>query len=233
MTVVEVSRTTNLITSLILVVMCFSPVTDASNNATGSWVDIFNTFKKWNGTYKYSFHIYPFSISVNSAHIDTGIYATFSDADATFDISGYPYSSADSRIRIIFTMTKLLKSSPRFSPKDEFQIAGYLNRKPGFDGWMFQGNATKPDLNFFQGFNFSADNGKVTPASPYPPGNESLRVGLTIGVSLVCALIGVAAMVAITVWAIRKGYLRHVPTSYENFKNPRPAYRAKDDSLHI
>ncbi|XP_033759431.1 uncharacterized protein LOC117341672 [Pecten maximus] len=148
-------------------------------------------------------------------------------------MSGHFYGNDDSKIRVIFTMTKLLKSSSHFTPNNELQIIGFLTRMSGYDGWTFQGNVTKPENNFFQGFNFSANNGKITPADPYPPVNESLRVGLTIGLSLVCAFIGVAAMVAITVWAIRKGYLRHVPTSYENLKNPKPAYRAKDDSLHI
>ncbi|XP_060064042.1 uncharacterized protein LOC132544462 [Ylistrum balloti] len=230
--VVEFHRNINLITSLLFVIG-HSLATDAASDASKTWVDIFNTFTYWNGTYKYSFHSYLCSFTVNSVDAHAGIYATFSDGNAEFDISGYFYGSDTSHTRIIFTMTKLTKSSPIFGPNAEFQLVGYLSRKSGYDGWIFRGNATKPDGNFFQGFNFSADNGKITPAAPYPPGNESLRVGLTIGLSLLCAFIGVAAMVSITVWAIRKGYLRHVPTSYENFKNPKPAYRAEDDSLHI
>ncbi|XP_069104634.1 uncharacterized protein [Argopecten irradians] len=224
----EFHRKVTLISCLIVLIWLSSGV-----SASSQWVDIFNTFKSWNGTYNYSFHTYPCSVTVNSADPDTGVFTTFTDGDANFEMSGHFYGNDDLRVRIIFSMTRLVKSSSHFSPDNELQIVGYLSRKSGYDGWTFLGNATKPENNFFRGFNFSADNGKISPASAYPPVNESLRVGLTIGLSLTCAFIGVAAMVAITIWAIRKGYLRHVQTSYENFKNPKPAYRAKDDSLHI
>lgn len=206
--------------------------TVADRNSSSLWLEIFTTFPQWNGTYLHNYSMFPCFINVNSVHT-TGINATFSDDDSEFDMSGYYFGGDHARMRVVFTMTKLLKSSPRFNPNDDFQIAGYISRKPGYTGWLYIGNATKPDHNLFQGFHFSADNGKIAPADKYTPGDESLRIGLTIGISLTCAFLGVAAMVAITVWAIRKGYLRHVPSSYESFKNPSTTFSAKDNSLHI
>jgi len=65
------------------------------------------------------------------------------------------------------------------------------------------------------------------------PVNAALRIGLSIGISLGIGILGVVGMVAVIVWAIRKGYLRHVPGSYSTFRDDRTVFNAKEDSLHI
>ena len=66
--------------------------------------------------------------------------------------------------------------------------------------------------------NFSGDS-TFGPSSKHDDKN-SWKYFVIIGVPVIFAVIGVAGTVAIIYWAIRKGYIRHVPKSYGHFRNP-------------
>ena len=65
---------------------------------------------------------------------------------------------------------------------------------------------------------FSGDS-KFGPSSNHDE-QKGWKYFAIIGVPVILAVIGVSGTVAIIYWAIRKGYIRHVPKSYDTFHNP-------------
>ena len=49
---------------------------------------------------------------------------------------------------------------------------------------------------------------------------KNWKYAVIIGIPVILAVIGVTGTVAIIYWAIKKGYIRHVPKSYDSFHNP-------------
>ena len=66
--------------------------------------------------------------------------------------------------------------------------------------------------------NFSGDS-SFGPSSQHDDKN-SWKYFVIIGIPVLCGVIGVAGTVGLIYWAIRKGYIRHVPKSYDHFRNP-------------
>ena len=55
---------------------------------------------------------------------------------------------------------------------------------------------------------------------------------IVIGVPVLLAIVGVVGTVGILYWAVKKGYIRHVPKAYSNFDN-RVEYNSNSDAVHI
>lgn len=63
--------------------------------------------------------------------------------------------------------------------------------------------------------------------------DQSLQIGLTIGLSALLVIIGIGIFVGLVVWGVRKGYIRHVAANYKNFKNSAPKFNVKEGNVHM
>lgn len=69
----------------------------------------------------------------------------------------------------------------------------------------------------------------------FDSGPKAWHYFLIIGLPILLALIGVIGTAGILYWAIRKGYIRHVPKSYNSFSNSAGTvqYDSNRDAVHI
>ena len=61
---------------------------------------------------------------------------------------------------------------------------------------------------------------------------KAWKYAVIIGIPVILAVVGVAGTIAIVYWAIKKGYIRHVPKSYDAFNNP-VRYENEGGNVHI
>ncbi|KAJ8310717.1 hypothetical protein KUTeg_012582 [Tegillarca granosa] len=197
----------------------------------GDWKQAFVDEAKWSGYYVYSKQHIPCSLAVHSVQLDKYgvVLATFKDDTAQFDIQGV--SNDDGRT-VIFRMSTAQQLSDRIQVNSEFKLSGEVTRdKRESPFWTYHGNASvnTNDSNFGPFVMFAGDVAVVNAGGGL---DDSKQVALTVGISLGAAVLGVALLVGIGVWAVRSGHLRHVPLSYKNFKNDA-AYRNGESTVHI
>jgi len=194
-----------------------------------SWKDVFSDNQRWVGSYYYKTEKITCSLSIyhiNKEGIGT-VYAGFSDPDTSLELEGGHLLNAPN-FTIQFTKSTVYEAtSNRIPPDGEFEITGQLLQTS--TGWEYQANVTKPEVNHFSGLVLRTLTVTHTP----PEKDRSLQIGLTVGLSLLFALLGFGIMVGLVVWGVRKGYIRHVATSYKNFKNSTPKYNVKEGDVHM
>lgn len=194
-----------------------------------SWKDVFEDNQRWYGSYYYNEEKFKCSMSIyHVAKEGLGtVYAGFTDPDTSIELEG-GHILNEPNLTIQFTKaTVYMATSNRIQPDQDFELTGKLNFKNG--GWEYRANVTRPVNNSFS--DFVLNTMKVSPV-PHTK-DRSLQIGLTIGLSLLFAFVGVGIMVGLVVWGVRKGYIRHVATSYKNFKNSAPKYNVKEGDVHM
>lgn len=54
---------------------------------------------------------------------------------------------------------------------------------------------------------------------------------MKIGIPVAVGIVTIAIAIGLMVWAVRKGYIRHVPGTYKIFK--APAYSSNGGAVHM
>ncbi|XP_041354761.1 uncharacterized protein LOC121372486 [Gigantopelta aegis] len=175
------------------------------------WQHTLELYRSWSGYYRvYDIH-YPCSLqvhSVQSGHQGTAM-LTFRDNETVMDVSVFSYDD----ITMVFKLESMHKPSSRFPGDVDIRIEAKVVYIGGV--CTISGNFTDPRNRGFGTFVVQPQNApEITSRS------KALTIGLAVGIPLVLMAMITVIAVCLIMWAIRKGYLRHVPCSFKTFRNP-------------
>ncbi|KAK3096198.1 hypothetical protein FSP39_024337 [Pinctada imbricata] len=145
-----------------------------------------------------------------------------------------PAGRSSDNVTIIMRRSHLYKAgSERITPHQDFEITGQISQSDVHKGWQFTSSVTKPDVNKANFTKFILYNGSDSVTSTGLDNGSGNHLGLLIGLVILCVALGVAVMGGMLYYGFKKGLLRHVPSSYENFKNSKAEFDSKQDTVHI
>lgn len=190
-------------------------VSDSSSSDKPRYMEIFSKHQHWEGNYMYNSSMYYCYLYAHSEHYlkKDLLLATFRDKrGVTIELEGLSPGLDDLEVK--FTVHVMFHHDDRFPVN--FTLQGRLTQD-ALSEWNY--NAEITPQGKFGHFKLQQSDSNFGPSSKHDDKN-SWRYFAIIGVPVILAVIGVAGTVAIIYWAIRKGYIRHVPKSYDHFRNP-------------
>ncbi|ESP04869.1 hypothetical protein LOTGIDRAFT_229959 [Lottia gigantea] len=198
----------------IIIFSCFIEFAVSSDQDT-VWKDILQQYRRWDGNYNYKSEVYPCTLLIHSVQkgTDGGMYATFRDKNTVMEVDGY---SATEEECIDIRKVTTFNESDIFPKEDDFRAK--LCLKHTKDMWTLFGNITEPNKKDF-GYMYLDAKASASKVEVFDDGKEGMRIGLAVGIPVTLAVILSIVAVSMIVWAVKKGYLRHVPRNYKNFNN--------------
>lgn len=141
------------------------------------------------------------------------ILATFRDRHGTtVELEGE--TPGQNELEVKFTVHVMFHHANRFPVN--FTLQGFLSQDHS-GKWLY--TASMASKGLFGPFVLQEGTESFGP----PHSKDNTKAGkyfVMIGLPIILAMIGVAGTIAIIYWAVRKGYIRHVPKSYDSFHNP-------------
>ncbi|XP_045200667.2 uncharacterized protein LOC123554514 [Mercenaria mercenaria] len=205
-------------------VFCDSTTTD---DKKAEYMEIFSIHQHWEGYYGYNGTRNYCMLFIHSEHYlkKGGLLATFKDRlGATVEMEGEQYGSSE--LDVIFTVHLMFDNVNRFPENFTFRSTLYQQN----DLWHMKSNVTVPKNGLFGEILLHQTDSTVGPW--FDDGPEPWRYFVIIGIPIILAVIGVSGTVGLIYWGIKRGYIRHVPKSYNNFNNP-VQFSANRDNVHI
>lgn len=200
--------------SIIAVVDC------ASGRSTDrpKYFEVFSTHQHWEGTYIYNSSLYYCYLYINSEHYlkKDGLLATLRDRDGvTVELEGE--SPGQNDLEVKFSVHVMFHHADRFPIN--FTLQGLLSQDPS-DTWLFKAVMTPKDpKGLFGRFVLHESVSSLGPPS-VKEDSKAWKYVLIIVLPIMLAVVGVTAAITLIYWAVKKGYIRHVPKSYDSFHNP-------------
>ncbi|KAL4219825.1 hypothetical protein ACF0H5_020237 [Mactra antiquata] len=191
-------------------------ISDESDSSTKpEYMVIFEKHQRWEGNYVYNQTTHFCMLFIMSEHYlkKDGLLATLKDTDgATVELEGTQIG--ENQLEVKFTVHAMFNDVHRFPMNFTFHSTLYQES----DKWSMRVDITIPKDGLFTSMTLKQGDDNIGPW--FDDGPETWRYVVIIGIPILLAIIGVAGTVAIIFWAVRKGYIRHVPKSYDNFDNP-------------
>ncbi|XP_060599360.1 uncharacterized protein LOC132752961 isoform X2 [Ruditapes philippinarum] len=154
-----------------------------------------------------------------------GLLVTFKDRlGATVEMEGE--QDGKSQLEVIFTVHVMFDHVNRFPENFTFHSTLFQQN----DLWKIRSNVTVPNNGLFGEILLHQTDSTKGPW--FDDGPEPWRYFVIIGIPIILAVVGVAGTTALIYWGIRKGYIRRIPKSYDNFENP-VQFNANREGVHI
>ncbi|CAL1542882.1 unnamed protein product [Lymnaea stagnalis] len=168
----------------------------------------------WKGDIGNGHWKYPSMLEVHSVQVEEygSALVTFSAHDINLDMCG----KSSNNKTVIFYEDSTWDKSSHFEGQTNLKISGEF---------------LKDGINYYFSGNVSSDEDQtyavvwLSPAG-YPveiikETNTHLRYGLAIGIPVGLGVVLIVSAALIMWWAVKKGYVRHIPMAYKSFTNPK------------
>lgn len=217
--------------SLLLIVYLFCIISISyaeTEQKEPQYMKVFSQHQQWEGYYMYEGKQQYCLFFIHSEHYakKDGLLATLKDKlGTTIEMEGE--SLGTSNLQVSFTEHVIFEDSSRFP--ENFSFTGALYQEQ--DVWKYKGSVTVPQYGLFGEIFLTQSSGHLSPLEDDE--DRSWRYVVIIGIPIILALVGIAGTVGMVYWALKKGYIRHVPKTYDNFRNPSVKYETDKEAVHI
>ncbi|XP_052783854.1 uncharacterized protein LOC128219828 [Mya arenaria] len=178
------------------------------------YIQIFEKHQHWYGYYKYNNTDYYCGLFVHSEHYKKpgGLLATFNDKSGTtveFEGEAVGFAGLEAK----FTVHTVFNSGQANFPRD-FTFTATLYKKE--EKWNLHGTVDVPLNGPYGDIDLQTDAELGSPSES----TSSPNLFLILGIPIILTVIGIFLLGGLLHWAVRKGYIRYVPKTYDNFNNP-------------
>ncbi|XP_052219103.1 uncharacterized protein LOC127836485 [Dreissena polymorpha] len=213
---------------VIICVFLFAFTEAALTSHQPEYMEVFSQHQTWEGHYTYNKSEYYCMLFVHTGHYNKsgGLLATFKDKlGTTLEIEGE--QTGNHELEVKFTVFMVYNDGNGRFPSN-FTFTATLYQKEG--KWSLQARVTIPSDGLFGLLDLHQTDSEVGPF--FDGSRKGWQYFLIIGVPLIMAVVGAVGTVGILYWAIKRGYIRHVPKSYKNFDSP-VGFNCGKGTVHI
>ncbi|GFO22792.1 hypothetical protein PoB_004929700 [Plakobranchus ocellatus] len=179
------------------------------------WKNLLTHHLHWEGgyIYKHGGPEYDCSLTVHSIGLDKGStsFVTLTAEHITVDMD----ITTDDDVVILLKEEAAWNKTETFHHHTQIQIEAQFVSDHLY--YSFMGNVSSAEEDNFativmrpRGFNVPTHHRRS---------HTSLKYGLVLGIPIACAAVMMVAAAMIMWWAVKRGYVRHVPWSYKSFHN--------------
>ncbi|XP_059155350.1 uncharacterized protein LOC131940649 [Physella acuta] len=178
------------------------------------WKNLLLHYKEWKGSITHNGEISNCMLEVHSVYFDNDGIALVAFSAENFYVE-MAATSVDNKT-VIFTEDVTWHKQAQFQNDTNLKVVGMF--LPAEENYYFLGNVSSDTFDSLGVVKLSPSGYPLVIDREY---NTHLKYGLVVGIPVAMGVTITVIAAVIMWWAIKKGYLRHVPWAYKNFTNPR------------